>query len=360
MPHNIFIEPFDVPGADRTFAAGINNAGQIVGSGLHKRGFLKDGTNITTLAVPDSETTGAKGINDAGQIVGLFSKGDGTGEHGFLKNGTTFVTIDVPGALGTVAQGINNAGQVVGYFIDPGAKDPYKGRHGFLWDQHSFTTIDYPGAIETDAEGINDAGQIVGHYQREPGIYHGFVWDRGKFTGIDVPGVTGTMAYGINSAAQIAGAFVDIHVSPNSRGFLTDGITFTTIQVPGNWETGAADINDVGQIVGTFLATTPGETEAHGYVASIANSRILFASPIRRLGRIPVDLLALVLGPGVQARSTLPDPLPIEVLKAHIRERVRTTDPEQKRQALELARALGVYVAVLEEELHQGPEDSPA
>jgi probable HAF family extracellular repeat protein len=69
-----------VPGAYGTFAEGINNSGQIVGSydagGQHYHGFLLNQGSYTTLDPPGSSPsffglTGAHGINDSGQIVGV-------------------------------------------------------------------------------------------------------------------------------------------------------------------------------------------------------------------------------------------------------------------------------------------------
>ena len=78
-----------MPGAVDTFARGINNTAEIVGSfdngsgpGALRHGFLDIGGVLTTLDVPGATQTEAYGINDAGQIVGTF--GDSTGTHGFL------------------------------------------------------------------------------------------------------------------------------------------------------------------------------------------------------------------------------------------------------------------------------------
>jgi probable HAF family extracellular repeat protein len=69
---------FDVPGVPSgTFANGINNSGAIVGYYLDsagtQHGFLRDPSGtITTIDVPGSTKTNTAGINAAGQIVGTF------------------------------------------------------------------------------------------------------------------------------------------------------------------------------------------------------------------------------------------------------------------------------------------------
>ena len=68
---------------------------------------------FTTIDVPGAlGSSGAAGINNAGQIVGGFA--DHAGPHGYLDTGGSFTTIDVPGASSTEALGISNAGQIVG------------------------------------------------------------------------------------------------------------------------------------------------------------------------------------------------------------------------------------------------------
>ena len=76
-PH-YHLAPIEIPGAQGVYAYDINDAGQIVGyyideNGLN-RAFLYDATGAHTLAVPTVENADvfsqAAGINNAGQIVG--------------------------------------------------------------------------------------------------------------------------------------------------------------------------------------------------------------------------------------------------------------------------------------------------
>jgi hypothetical protein len=62
--------------------------------------------DFTTLDVPGAASTFALGINDAGQIVGSYS--DGARDHGFLLDTDgSYTTLDAPGAIHTYAYGIN-------------------------------------------------------------------------------------------------------------------------------------------------------------------------------------------------------------------------------------------------------------
>ncbi len=238
-------------------AAGINNAGQIVGyyydgDGFHS--FLNSGGNytafndpLTNTTVPYGGVTYAHGINNLSQVVGSYEttstpaldSNANNVSHGFLRSGSTYTTIDDPLAVfqgadeGTVATGINDAGQIVGYY--PDATNNF---HAFLYtpgNGGSFITLDDPDAIGgrgagfgTVATGINNAGQIVGYYTVSlPGtlVYHGFVYSGGSYTTVDDPQATilgpdfpnGTLAYGINDAGQIVGSYFDAN---GQHGFL--------------------------------------------------------------------------------------------------------------------------------------------
>jgi len=244
----------DVPGASSTFASGINDAGQVVGSYFeygsgYPHGFLESGGSFTTIDVPGAFYTMPGGINDAGQVVGGYADVGGYPDtsgpsHGFLESGGSFTTIDVPGASDTSAYGINDGGQVVGEYGNA------SGGHGFLESGGSFTTIDVPGASYTSAYGINDGGQVVGYYVDASRHSHGFLESGGSFTTIDVPGASATFALGINDAGQVVGYYDN--ASGYYHGFLESGGSFTTIDVPGASATFALGINDAGQVVGQY------------------------------------------------------------------------------------------------------------
>ena len=295
----------DVPGAlGSSGAAGINNAGQIVGgfadhAGPH--GYLDTGGSFTTIDVPGASSTEALGISNAGQIVGDTQNRGGRPlllplGHGFFYSGGGFTAIDVPGALGTSALGINDAGQIVGIFRTSNSST---GDHSFLYANGSFTMLEVPGAANTRASGINDAGQIVGRVDSAcpppfpPGTcidgIHGFLDAGGTFTTIDVPGAEATEALGINNAGQIVG---DFSTSMGLSAFVdTDG-SFTTFEVPGSVEgsTIPFGINDAGQIVGVF------EVQTGTGIGSIITGHGFLATPI---SEVPEPSSLALLGVGI-------------------------------------------------------------
>src|SRR6266480_3917947 len=103
----------------------------------HADSFSLDPSTLTRIDVPGASATFALGINNAGQIVGTYE--DDTGFHGFTASGDHFTTIEVPGTTFTQASGINNHGQIVGNHTDADGA-----AHGYLYDGNSFTSIDVP------------------------------------------------------------------------------------------------------------------------------------------------------------------------------------------------------------------------
>jgi probable HAF family extracellular repeat protein len=128
--YNTLVNPLGVLGST---PFGINDQGQIVGQQLYsdysQHGFLYDKGVYTIIDHPDAAPpvgTYANGINNRGQIVGSYSGSDS--QHGFIYEDGVYTTFDVPGAVnGTFPLGINDHGQITGYYVD----SDYVG-HGFL------------------------------------------------------------------------------------------------------------------------------------------------------------------------------------------------------------------------------------
>jgi probable HAF family extracellular repeat protein len=142
--------------------AGINNLGQIVGEfggfsndSLGEQGFLYSGGTVTVIDYPGSLNTMLAGINDAGQIVGTFFDAS-LSEHGFLYSGGAFTQIDFPGQSSTFLGGINNAGTIIGAYPN----------NSFEYTGGVFLRVFDPkrGTSFTGATGINNEGEIIGNY----------------------------------------------------------------------------------------------------------------------------------------------------------------------------------------------------
>ncbi len=190
---------------------GINNAGSIIGfyalPFFGNEGSFKvvDGTT-TSFDVPGgTQATWASGINSLGEITGTYQDSSGI-KHGFLLNGSTYDRIDDPSTVvggGTSVGGINEKGDIVGFY------DSKNGGRGFLLSGGTYTTISFSDSVSTYARGIDQAGQIVGDYVDAAGNDHGFVYSDGTYTTLAPPGSTWTEAYGINAQGEIVGTFID-------------------------------------------------------------------------------------------------------------------------------------------------------
>ena len=260
--YNFAYSGISYPSAIVTYAIGINNingsngqpingsgqVGQVVGyyedsaGGVH--GFLYNrgaASPFTSIDYPQASSTYAAGINDAGEIVGYYL--DASGQHGFLYNPSAsppFRSIDYPSALSTGAQGINDAGQIVGSYYAGG------GISGFLYNPRTtpaFNSIDYPGALSTYANGINGDGQIVGTYRDLSNNSAGFLYEAGTPSPFNCPGAQSTVPLGINNNGQVVGFYFD---SITTYGFLYQAGSCSVVD-------GFYGINDNTQLAGYVL-----------------------------------------------------------------------------------------------------------
>lgn len=215
---------FAFPGADITFAQGINNSGDIVGVAAEPfdSGFLYQGGNYGLF--PGIVSISNNGmilfnspsgpaiffnemvtpVNVPGAVIAINNKGSILVSGG-LQSGSTFHPINFPGSVSTTLRGINDLDEVVGSY-------GLNGTHGFLYSDGVYTTIDFPGAVRSDAYAINNNGEIVGNYFFDHGRAsgtQGFVYENGDFqtfAAFDfITEETGTIPRGINDFGVITG-----------------------------------------------------------------------------------------------------------------------------------------------------------
>ncbi len=172
-----------LPGDTRSFAFGINDAGQIVGasaSTAQQRAIIwtpttpngASGSMIDLGSLPG--TTGSSqaiAINQSGDVVGTCTMIDGT--HAFLWRANGAGMIDLGDFIGgtqfSYAFAINDARQIVG---NANGAD---GDHAFLWTEVDGlvdlnSLVDESGAnwVLRYAQGINENGEIAGWGEVDP------------------------------------------------------------------------------------------------------------------------------------------------------------------------------------------------
>ena len=129
---------------------------------------ITTGTFSSPINDPHGVSTTAAGINNAGDIVGFYSTVTGGPANGFLDVGGTFTTLDAPGSTSTMLLGVNNKGLIVGTDTDAAGN-----MHGVIYNEltNSWTVLDAFGINTnfTTFNGVNDLGQIVGFYTTDLG-----------------------------------------------------------------------------------------------------------------------------------------------------------------------------------------------
>lgn len=253
----------DYPGAVRTYALGINPAGDIVGAYFdtsgQEHGFALRNGNFTSFDWPGSTWTEGYGINPRGDIVGQYGSFDGVTNtvHGFLLRDGNFYPVDIPGQQNTMPfkispegvivgcnhhnvsnlggtdlntmmgftldaggvtnqtmirsmnTGLNPAGDVVGYYFGtPSGTPSGRAEWSYLIRNGVMTWFQFPGAFATQAADISPTGTIVGRYRLPTAaIFHGFVMEDGSFESFDVPGATQTFPFSISATGDIVGYY---------------------------------------------------------------------------------------------------------------------------------------------------------
>jgi probable HAF family extracellular repeat protein len=198
-----------------TEAYGINNAGEVVGTGYINsstfHAFLYSGGKMKDIGPSGAFQASAYAINTAGQIVGTYSLNSGASGTFLYTNGKMTTLPNPPGSRGGFGAAINDNGEIVGTMY------PSEGSHAAKFSDGAWTDLgNLTGAQGSGATAINTAGQIVGTAIFPP-IYKPFR------AGKHVPFIS------------TAGGLVNLNtLIPSGTGFtLTD----------------AVDINESGQIL---------------------------------------------------------------------------------------------------------------
>jgi probable HAF family extracellular repeat protein len=220
-------------GGNHSYAASINNRGQIAGFALNKvpdnfslfavffggpsagtqtRAFLWENGHkhdLHTLGGPDALATF---VNDRAQVAGISYTNS-------IPNSTTgyptvapflwmkdkgMVDLGTLGGTSGLPTGLNNRGQVIGqsYLAGDQTADP------FLWDGEKLIDMFTSGigGSFVVANGINDAGEVVGAAAFSNNAFAAAIWRNGIVTNLGVlPGDCYSEALVVNSHGQVVG-----------------------------------------------------------------------------------------------------------------------------------------------------------
>jgi probable HAF family extracellular repeat protein len=196
------------------YGLAINSSGEVAGyvwndAALEDAAFYSDGT-VTRIggvnADPGLAFASAIGINDNGEIVGSGAATAGSYSYAFIYNEGQIIRLLFPGSIpipdgtaASVALGINDAGQVTGQ----AAKDDGAGviHEAFLYDSNTATWTDLGHGV---GNAINASGQVTG---QNGTTGYASLYSGGSESDLGaLPGGTTSTGYAINAMGQIVGS----------------------------------------------------------------------------------------------------------------------------------------------------------
>jgi probable HAF family extracellular repeat protein len=165
-------------GGTYSAATDVNNDGAVVGSSLlagdaTEHAFLYADGGMTDLgALKGQDYSYAAGINNLGQVVGASASDSHSlqGRQAFLyANGVMTALEMMPGTDGSDAYGINDLGQVVGFAFGKSLYTGFLFSDGVMMDLNALIDPASGFRIES-ATAINNAGQIIAYGLDKDGL----------------------------------------------------------------------------------------------------------------------------------------------------------------------------------------------
>ncbi len=252
------------PNTTFTAPRDINNLGVVTGRVGATGSFTEAGGVFTNIGVPGATRTVARGINDAGDVVGFYKPSGPSGLQAFIRSGAGYSTFSFAGADATQGTGINDTGSFVGGYMVGGVQHAFQNIGGVA------SEISVAGAVAALATGINNSGDVVGYYMNAANNTLGFIAHNNTVTSFAMPGTTETAPLGINNLGEIVGAYIPTG-SNDELPFAKIGDLYTLLSVPqaiypGATATNATGVNDAGVIVGYIGAA--GSNFLNGFIAT--------------------------------------------------------------------------------------------
>ena len=292
-----------------SYAAAINNAGQIVGSSYTpahvQHAFLYQNGTMTDLATTyGAGFIQAEDINNSSQIVGgnsvLISGGvrstttafypNAINDSGFMAGADTAFpnhaatfsngSVTVFGTTQSVANGVNSAGTVVGYAAN--ASNQFR---AYSYAGGTMTMLGTLGGNSSIAFDINDSNQIVGNAKNSAGFNHAFLYQNGVMTDLStLDGLPNTQssASAINASGRIVG-YSNIGITAQHAFLYENGVMLDLNTLIGGSALSAAgfqsltfalDINDNNQIVGYGRPIGGDSSTQQAFLITVSGSAI--------------------------------------------------------------------------------------
>ena len=232
-----------LPGSTGGTAAGINDAGQVVGYSFVGGGYSAtewNGGSVTNLSPPGSALSLARGINDAGTVVGGASTALRVPTSPTPPSGAAAASLILASASPTPSTASDKWWERTIAGLRPSGATA------------ASSTSPVPGAVYSWANSINDVGQVVGVscFGNEFPCY-ATEWSGGSVINLGgLPGNTSSWANGINDAGQIVGwSYLDSSYTLRDPTEWSGG---SIVSLPGGISPSslASGINDAGQVVG--------------------------------------------------------------------------------------------------------------
>lgn len=227
-----------LPGGYDSYAAGVNNKGQVAGwaeNGIHDPTCNAPGQVLQFEAViwgpkldhitqlppyPGDPDSAATAINDKGQVVGISglcsnAVGGASAEHALLwENGVPTNLGNIGGGAWNTPVALNNQGEVVGFANSSGDQNAALSPAAFIWTQATGMQA-LPllsGDTNSIAFDINEKGQVVG--QSVGATFRAFLYEDGMMLDLNAliqpdSSLYLTNAQGINDRGEIAGTALD-------------------------------------------------------------------------------------------------------------------------------------------------------
>ena len=239
-----------LPGADSSYAGGINDKGEVTGGSGNRVFLWKPQTGMQDLGTPGGYfTAGGVAINENGQIAVGASQPTYPPFVGGVYRWQSGAYQNLAGLGGTYssAYGIDAQGRVAGM-----AYTSTGGIHAYRTTGNSMVDIDSLGGDYSLAYGINANGIVVGEARNSQQEYHAFVWSgSGSMQDLGTLGGTQSRAQDISDSGIIVG---DSSTANNSsyRAFILQNGVMTNLGSLAAGSSYGQAVNNQGQVIGTF------------------------------------------------------------------------------------------------------------